>query len=123
MPMKDVTLRISTIVGGICVAASDGNKIHDAIKKEIEKGSRVTLSFSGVTRMTTAFLNTAVGQLYGEFPEERIRQHLAPPIDVESWHLNRLKLVVDRAKKFFKNPNAIKDAFFTATGLEDEQNK
>jgi hypothetical protein len=121
MAMKEVTLGISSLVGGICVAASDGNKVHDAIKTEIDRGSRVTLSFSGVTRMTTAFLNAAVGQLYGEFSEAEIRQHLAPPTDVENWHLNRLKLVVDRAKKFFKNPGAVKEAFFNATGLDDEQ--
>jgi hypothetical protein len=118
--MREVKLNISSIVGGICVATTDGNKVHDAIKNEIDRGSRVTLSFSGVTRMTTAFLNAAVGQLYGEYPEERIRQHLAPPVDVESWHLNRLKIVVDRAKEFFKNPKAVKDAFFSTTGLDDE---
>ena len=85
--MKEIKLSIASITGGgICVAASDGNKVHDAIKTEIDRGSRVTISFSGVTRMTTAFLNAAIGQLYGEFTEEHIRQHLAPPIDVENWH-------------------------------------
>jgi hypothetical protein len=119
--MKNVTLRLSSIArGGICVAAEDGNKVHDAIKAEIERGSRVTLSFTGVTRMTTAFLNAAVGQLYGEFTEEHLRQHLAPPMEAENWHLNRLKLVVDRVKQFFKDPNAIKSAFFNATGLDNE---
>jgi hypothetical protein len=122
--MKEIKLSIASIAGGgICVAASDGNKVHDAIKAEIDRGSRVTISFSGVTRMTTAFLNAAIGQLYGEFTEERIRQHLAPPIDVENWHLHRLKLVVDRAKNFFKDPAAVKTAFFDATGLDDEQDR
>jgi hypothetical protein len=117
--MREVTLSIASITkGGICVAAEDGNRVHDAIKTEIERGSRVTLSFSGVTRMTTAFLNAAVGQLYGEFPVDRLRQHLAPPIDVENWHLHRLKLVVDRAKVFFRNPEAMKSAFFRTTGLD-----
>ena len=119
--MKEIVLSLAKISdGGICVAAEDGNKVHDAIKTEIDKGNRVVLSFSGVTRMTTAFLNAAVGQLYGEYPEAKVRQHLAPPIDAEAWHLNRLKLVVDRAKEFFRNPNAVKSAFFSATGLDDK---
>jgi STAS-like domain of unknown function (DUF4325) len=119
--MNQVTIKITKVVdGGICVAAADGNRVHDAIVAEMEKGNRIELSFSGVTRMTTAFLNTAIGQLYGEFSEEQIRKHLAPPIDVQSWHLNRLKLVVDRAKIFFKNPSAAKDAFLSSTGLEDD---
>ncbi len=119
--MKDVTISIASIVGGgICVSADDGNRVHDAILVEIRKDNRVAISFSGVTRMTTAFLNAAVGQLYGEFSEDQIRRYLAPPIDSEPWHLNRLKLVVDRAKIFFKDPAAAKSAFFRATGIDDE---
>src|SRR5262245_30518624 len=106
--MKKVTISIASIVeGGICVSVDDGNKLYKAIYDEIKKGSRVKISFSGVTRMTTAFLNTAIGQLYGEFSEIEIRKHLAPPIDAEPWQLNRLKLVVDRAKEFFANPTAL----------------
>ena len=119
--MRETKVSIASIVrGGICVSAEDGNRVHDVIRNEIKKGNRVTISFSGVTRMTTAFLNAAVGQLYGEFSETQIRQHLAPPTDAEPWHLNRLKLVVDRAKDFFKDPDAIKAAFIKATGLDDE---
>lgn len=118
--MKEVTISIATIVdGGICVSADDGNKVHKAVYDEIKKGSRVKLSFSGVTRMTTAFLNAAIGQLYGEFSETEIRKHLAPPIDTEPWQLNRLKLVVDRAKAYFANPDTVRNAFLSATGIED----
>jgi Icc-related predicted phosphoesterase len=119
--MANVKIGISQIVGGgICVAASDGNKVHDTIFSEMKKGNRITLSFSGITRMTTAFLNSAIGQLYGEFTEEEIRKQLAPPIDAEPWHLNRLKLVVDRAKVFFSNPSAARSVFLLSTGLDDE---
>lgn len=119
--MKEIKISVTQIVGGgICVSAEDGNKIHDAIRTEIVKGNRVIISFSGVTRMTTAFLNAAVGQLYGAFSEEQLRQHLAPPTDAEPWQLNRLKLVVDRAKEFFRNPQAVKNALSKATRLDDE---
>lgn len=120
--MADVTVSIATIVeGGICVSADDGNKIHKVVYEEIKKGNRVRISFSGITRMTTAFLNTAIGQLYGEFSEIEIRKHLAPPVDAEPWQLTRLKLVVDRAKEFFANPTALQSAFLNATGLEDDK--
>jgi len=119
--MKEVRISIALIVeGGICVSADDGNRVHQAVYDEIKKGNRVTLSFSGVTRITTAFLNTAIGQLYGEFSETELRKHLAPPVDTEPWQLNRLKLVVDRAKEYFANPNAVRSAFLNATGLEDD---
>lgn len=102
--MRTTTIPISSIVGGgICVAAEDGQKVHRRIYAAIERGDRAILSFSGVSRMTTAFLNAAVGQLYGEFSEEKIRIHLAPPVDFEDWHLKRLKTVVDRAKEYFRD--------------------
>jgi STAS-like domain of unknown function (DUF4325) len=120
--MKEVTISIAQIVdGGICVSTDDGNKVHQVVYDEIKKGNRVKLSFSGVTRMTTAFLNAAIGQLYGEFNETDIRKHLAPPIDTEAWQLNRLKLVVDRAKAYFSNPRAVRDAFLSTTGIEDDE--
>jgi len=110
------------VVGGdICVSPTDGGKVYDAIKAEVQKGSRVKLSFFGVTRLTTAFLNAAIGQLYGEFSEEKIRHHLAPPVDMETWQLNLLKLATDRAKSFFRNPSAAKAAFVAVTGIEDDE--
>lgn len=120
--MKLTTIHMSTIVsGGICVAASDGNKVHDAILSEFKKGNRVAISFQNVTRMTTAFLNAAVGQLYGEYPEDQLRQMLAPPIHAEPWHLSRLKLVVDRAKDYFRDPVAARSSFKNVTGIDDDQ--
>ncbi|MBB3590879.1 hypothetical protein FHX08_001223 [Rhizobium sp. BK529] len=56
--------------------------------------------------MTTAFLNAAVGQLYGEFPPEEIRKKMLAPVDAEAWHLARLKMVNDRAKQYFSNKDA-----------------
>jgi hypothetical protein len=119
--MKEAKISIAKIVGGgICVAAEDGNRVHDAIRDEIEKGNRVAISFSGITRLTTAFLNAAIGQLYGEYPDDRIRQQLAPPENAEAWQLTRLKLVVDRAKVFFRDPEAVKRALARATGQNDD---
>lgn len=69
------------------------------------------ISFFGITRMTTAFLNAAIGQLYGEFDESEIKSHLAPPVDFEDWHLRRLKMVVDRAKIYFADRAAIETVF------------
>ena len=110
--MKTVKTSISSIVGGgICVAASDGQRVHKSIYDAIINGNRVEISFFGVTRMTTAFLNAAVGQLYGEFDEDKIKKHLAPPVDYEDWHLRRLKMVVDRAKVYFSDRAAVEEIF------------
>jgi hypothetical protein len=106
--MKTIKVTISSIVdGGICLAASDGQKVHAALHKIVAEGNRAEISFFGVSRMTTAFLNAAVGQLYGEFDEGTLKARLAPPVDFEDWHLKRLKLVVERAKSYFEDQERI----------------
>ena len=47
------------------------------------------VSFGGLEDVTSAFLNTAIGQLYGEFGEDVIRTHLHV-LDAED-HLILLK--------------------------------
>ena len=111
--MSKVTrITISSIVGGgICVAASDGQKVHRVLYDVIDRGDKAEISFFGVTRMTTAFLNAAVGQLYGEFDENTLKSRLTPPVDYEDWHLRRLKLVVDRAKLYFSDQDRVDEIF------------
>ncbi|MGU3467757.1 STAS-like domain-containing protein [Methylobacterium sp. C33D] len=119
--MREVQVSIARIVGsGICVSAPDGHKVHEVIYRHIAEGRRVFVSFSSVTRMTTAFLNAAIGQLYGEFSQETLRQHLAPPIDADKRQLTQLKLVVDRARAFFSDPERAKNSFRVVTGIEEE---
>ncbi|MDN2584355.1 STAS-like domain-containing protein [Aquibium sp. ELW1220] len=119
--MKKIRVSIVQIVGGgICVSAIDGQKVYEVIYSIVKGGDRVELSFSSVTRMTTAFLNAAVGQLYGEFPEELVKNRLAAPVDFEPWHLQRLKLVTDRAKLYFADHERVKGVFNGMTGQVDD---
>ena len=96
---------ITEIVGSsICVSIEDGSRLHDAIIAALGRGERVSLSFEGVSRLTTAFLNSAVGQLYNEYSEEQVRTALAPPVQATPEQLGLLKRVVDNAKRFFADP-------------------
>ena len=51
--------------------------------------------------LTPAFLNAAIGQMYGEFPEAQIKANLSVA-DMEPDDLELLKRVVDSAKDYFK---------------------
>lgn len=118
--METVEVKISRIIdSGFGVSAHDGQMVYAVIAEEIAKGNRISLSFESVTRLTTAFLNAAVGQLYGEYSDDKIRKHLGAPTHTEQWQLSRLKIVVDRAKVFFKYPDAIKQAFSEVTEPDD----
>lgn len=97
------TIKISEIVGSeFCLTNEEGHSVHKAIFDELSQNNSVILSFEGVNRTTTAFLNVAVGQLYGEFDEKTIREHMAIE-NAEAKHLQQLKRVVDGAKLFFSD--------------------
>jgi hypothetical protein len=53
--------------------------------------------------LTAAFLNAAIGQLYGKFKEDQIRAQLKVK-DMQPDDFALLKRVVDTAKQYFRNP-------------------
>jgi hypothetical protein len=101
---KPITLKIYEIVGSeFCVAADDGQKIYEQLALALQKNLRVQLSFINVTRLTSAFLNVAIGQLYGEFPNDLIQANLSV-INMEADDRELLKRVIETAKVYFKDP-------------------
>lgn len=105
-----ITIMVFEVVGsGICVASDDGQKVHDQTAAALREGRNVTLSFLNVETLTSAFLNAAVGQLYGEFSEEIIKKQLAVS-EMEQDDLVLLKRVVETAKEYFSDPERFKKA-------------
>ena len=101
---EDVRISMFEIVGGpLCVASNDGQRIYDRLAAALKANRSVTLSFRKVATLTAAFLNAAIGQLYGTFSEEKIRSQLKVE-DMEQGDLALLKRVVDNAKLYFKDP-------------------
>ena len=95
---------IYSIVGdSFCVAAEDGEKVFEVIREALKKNMRVELSFLNVDMMTSAFLNTAIGKLYKEFDEEKIKNSLKVS-DITDEDKLLLKRVIDTAKLYYKDP-------------------
>ena len=108
--MEKVTINVVNIVGDkFCTEAEDGQKVYVVIDKALKEKRKVHISFLNIEMLTTAFLNTAIGQLYRDYTEELIKEslsveHLTPSGSVS------LKRVVDTAKLFYKNPNAMEQS-------------
>ena len=101
---EDIRISMFEVVGGpLCVASNDGQKVYDRLGTALKADQHVSLSLHKVTTLTAAFLNAAIGQLYGTFSEEKIRSRLKVK-NVESDDLALLKRVVDNAKLYFKDP-------------------
>jgi hypothetical protein len=94
-------IEVSALIGSpFCVASEDGARVYYAIYEHLHRNEPVEVSFAGVRRLTTAFLNAAIGQAYNEFSEDHIREYLHVS-DLDEKGLSLLKQVVDRAKIFF----------------------
>lgn len=113
-------IKIIEVVGyGLCVSSEDGQKLFDEIYKNFKDLQKVKLSFQDVTNLTSAFLNTAIGQLYGNFSEEFVRENLSVT-DIQNDDTVILKRVVDRAKDYFKNPKPYEKAVKDVIGDNNE---
>jgi hypothetical protein len=120
--MANLIIRITDVVGsGLCIASDDGDKVHAKIVDAIKRGDKVQLSFAGIQDLTSAFLNSAIGQLYGEFQETQLKASLLPPIEASPDDLALLKRVVERAKEYFKDRERFHKAEREVLG--DDNNK
>ena len=106
--MGDITISIiNTIADGYGIEAEDGQKVFELILKAFEGKKKATLSFRNIEMLTTAFLDTAVGQLYKDFSEEYIKENLKVS-DISDSGKVALKRVVETAKLYYKDPDALK---------------
>jgi len=107
---KNLELSIFEVVGSpLCVASSDGQKVYDRVMAALSKKRSVALSFGNITALTSAFLNAAIGQLYGVFSEDQIRALLTVE-DMQQDDIALLKRVVETARQYFKDPQKFDQA-------------
>ncbi len=105
--MENVIINVFNIVGTpFGVEADDGQKVFNLVHKAFSEKKKVILSFLNIEILTTAFLNTAVGQLYKDFTEAEIKGNLEVK-DITNPGAVALKRVVDTAKLYYKDPGAM----------------
>ena len=116
---QEIIVRAFDVIGSpLGVSSDDGQKVHDKIAPLLREGRKVSLSFERIETIISAFLNAAIGQLYGEFPEDRIRE-LFGVRDMSPEDLALLKRVVDNAKLYFKNRAQFDEAWKEELGREE----
>ncbi len=117
---EPILILIYEVVGSsLCVASQDGQKVFEQIQQALNDGKKVRLSFQNVESLTSAFLNAAVGQLYGVFSPEVLKDGLSVG-DIEKDDLALLKRVIDTAKQYFKDPAVIEAVRREIMGNDDE---
>ena len=119
---EPILIRVLDVVGRpLAVDTADGQRVHDKIAPILREGSKVLLSFDGITMVITAFLNAAIGQLYGDprLSEERIESLLEVrgllPV-FQSTHDKSREL----SKAYFRDPERLKKAIQEVMGNEKQ---
>lgn len=107
---NEVKVSVISLVGSpMCVATRDGDRLYERIVEAFAAGYHVNLSFLNVTILTSAFLNRAIGCLYGEFTAEDIEARLSYT-DIEADDKELINAVVENAKQYFKDPERHRQA-------------
>ncbi len=106
--MENITINIVNTIGDVFgVEAEDGQEVFKLIIKAFGDKKKVMLNFQNIEMLTTAFLNTAIGQLYKDYSPEFIKENIELLNISESGKI-ALKRVVNTAKLFYKDPEALK---------------
>lgn len=110
MAEKIINIKIKDFISmEKAVSSDDGDILFKRIAEEIQSGSVVELDFSGISMMTTAFLNSAIGQLYSLFTSDQLNQHIRL-VNVADEDKVLFRKVVNRAKEFFANRKGFEDS-------------
>lgn len=95
----DVAERINN---SSALTQEQGDVIYMEIVAAFQEQQRIVLDFSNVKSMISPFLNNAIGQLYGEYNSEVIKELL----ELKDFPQNKvatLNVVINNAKKFYAN--------------------
>jgi len=105
--MEEYNLNIFQVVGSeIGVSSEKGNEVFRKIDTAIQNDKAVILDFNNLKIITTAFLNSAIGQLYSKYNSNQLKKSLSITNITDSDKL-LLKKVTDRAKEYFADKENI----------------
>lgn len=117
--MNPVKISVFNLVGSsFCVEATDGDAVFSSIGKALKQGQPVEISFQNVEMVTSAFLNTAIGQLYRDFTEDKIRASVKV-VDIADADKALLRRVIETAKLYYKNPDWLEESVKQIMGEEE----
>ena len=76
--IQPIAVRVHDVIEGpLCISTEDGQRLHDKILPLLQAEKPIALSFERIDAIISAFLGSAIGQLYGELPEDHIDKFLS----------------------------------------------
>jgi len=99
--VDDLELSVFEVVGHRhCFTGSDGDRLYDILAAAVRKKKPTSVSFMNIDTLTPAFLNAAIGRLFGEFGIDELR-HTLRFVCLDSTDRQLLKRVIDSSRDYF----------------------
>ncbi len=98
-----MTILLREQFGEFALSADQGRCLGEQVREALQGGEESVLDFAGIRSVISAFLNPAIGELYGAFPAEvvddRVRVINASPVQEQS-----VELVRSNARRYYQDP-------------------
>ena len=106
---NEIVIGVSERIGSKRAISNTGAEcVYEQICGIIDRKGVVVLDFAGIELIVTAFLNTAIGKLYGKYDEAKIEASLRFH-NLDNDDMEMVSEVKKRAKSFFADTRGFSD--------------
>ncbi|MCT3277500.1 DUF4325 domain-containing protein [Lactiplantibacillus pentosus] len=96
----------------LAVTADKANYIYKLLSESVQNKEIVSVDFSGITTLTTAFLNIAIGQLYSVGDQNTLNQYIKiNGKTLTSLQRDKVRLVMENAKNKLSDKDIDEDLY------------
>lgn len=95
------TIKVKEICGDYCIAENDVQELSREIVKKLEKNEKISLDFSDVNTVLTAFFNGLFSELFANFEAEKIQNYIEFAESTSDSIRKRYSSSFNTAKKFY----------------------
>lgn len=115
--MQSVVINVKEIISSdLAVTSVSGEALYKKIMLNLKEKVDTYIDFAGISLLTTAFLNSAIGQLYKDYSREDLNKALHV-LNLSDNDLKIFSMVTKRARDYFSNRDSSSDLY---KGLLDE---
>ena len=106
---QTATIRVQEIINSSAAVTPDAGEIlYDKILDNLKKETETYIDFANINYLTSAFLNSAIGQLYESYTRDQLNHYLHV-LNLSDNDLKIFKKVTNRARHFFNNEDSTRN--------------
>ncbi|AKP67389.1 STAS-like domain-containing protein [Companilactobacillus ginsenosidimutans] len=96
--MKKIVIQ-KVINNSLAVNTEQGKMVFTVINEALNHGEKITIDFTGLSTITTAFLNLSIGRLYQMNTQEELKERINVDLSTLSlYQQEKLQRVIDNVK-------------------------